>query len=182
MFGFETYLLFSQPRWLWQSHPDQEYFILWRERLRAAEREGFASSVGLGLGLVHVIAGAVGQASQIDNDIADRSRAAYEKIAVGGHFKRLRFVNDRPRNQTALTIVTNARPARPPDRNVASFGQLQNALVRRLPMCGDAAPCERHQRTGVGVVLRHMRRSPRCADHTRGPRLAAIEEFGVNSL
>jgi hypothetical protein len=54
---------------------------------------------------------------------------ANEKVAVGGLVEWLWFIGDRPRNQTALTVVTNTGPARPADRDVARFGQLQNALI-----------------------------------------------------
>ena len=76
--------------------------------------------------------------------------------------------------------MTDPRSACPPDRNVTCFGQLQNALVGRLPVRGDAAARERYQRAGVGVVLGHVSCSHRCADDTRGPRLTAVEKFEVN--
>ena len=122
-------------------------------------------------------------ALQIDDDVANRLRAANEKVAVGGLVERLRSVDDRPRNQPALTVVTNTGPARPADRDVARLGQLQDALVgRRLPVRGDAAARERYQRTGVGVVLGQMRSSRRCADDARRHRLAAVEDLDVNPL
>src|SRR5580765_1180422 len=61
--------------------------------------------------------------SQIYDDVANRLRAAHEKVAVGGLFERLRSVSDRPRNQTAFAVVTYTGPARPADRDVARFGQ-----------------------------------------------------------
>src|SRR5262249_61971564 len=80
---------------------------------------------------------------------------------------------DLARNQTAL----------PTDRDVASLGQFQNALVgRHLPVCGEGASRERYQRTGVGVVLRQMWSSRYCADDTGSHRLAAIEELDMNPL
>ena len=69
------------------------------------------------------------QDSQIDDDVTDRLRAANEKVAVGGLVEWLWSIADRPRNQTTLTVVTNTGPARPTDRDVARFGQLQNALI-----------------------------------------------------
>src|SRR6185436_6131881 len=47
---------------------------------------------------------------------------------------------------------------------------------------GDATARERHQRTGAGIVLGRMRSSRRCADDTRGHRLASVEELDVNAL
>jgi len=41
-------------------------------------------------------------------------------------FEWLRSVDDRSRNQTALTTVANTCPARPPDRDVAGPCQLQS--------------------------------------------------------
>src|SRR5262249_15193131 len=81
-----------------------------------------------------------GQVSQIDDEAVNRLRAANENVACSGLFEWLRSVNDLPRNQTTLTAVTNAGPARPTDRDVARLGQLQNALVGRgFPVCCDAA-------------------------------------------
>jgi hypothetical protein len=67
--------------------------------------------------------------SQIDDDIADRLRAANEKVAGGWLFEWLGSVDDCPGNQTALTVVTNAGAAGPKGGDVANFGQLQNALI-----------------------------------------------------
>ena len=39
-----------------------------------------------------------GQASQVDDDVTNRLRAANEKVALGGFFEWLRSVDDRPRN------------------------------------------------------------------------------------
>jgi hypothetical protein len=67
--------------------------------------------------------------SQINDDIADRLRAANEKVAAGRLFERLGSVDDCPGNQTALTVVTNPGTAGPKGGDVARFGQLQNALI-----------------------------------------------------
>src|SRR5690348_15131164 len=80
--------------------------------------------------------------SQIDDDVDGRLRAADEEVAVGRFFEWLRSIGDRSRNQAALTVVADAGPASPADRDVARLGQLQNALVGRLPMRGDAAARE----------------------------------------
>ena len=69
------------------------------------------------------------QVSQIDDDIADRLRAANEKVAGGRLFEWLGSVDDCPGNQTALTVVTNASAAGPKGGDVARFGQVQNALI-----------------------------------------------------
>jgi hypothetical protein len=68
------------------------------------------------------VIGVLGQDSQIDNDVTNRLRAANEKVAIGGFLEWLRFVGDHARDQTALTVVTNAGPTRPTDRNVACLG------------------------------------------------------------
>ena len=47
---------------------------------------------------------------QIDDDVADRLRAANEQVAVGWLFEWLRFIHDRPRNQSSFTGVTNTGP------------------------------------------------------------------------
>jgi hypothetical protein len=112
-------------------------------------------------------------ASQIDDDVAVRLRAANENVPVGRLVEWLRSIGDRSRHQIALTVVTNTRPARPADGHVARLGQLQNALVGRLPMCGAAAACERDQRTRVAVVRGQMRSSDPstryCAEGRRSP-------------
>src|SRR6516165_10778005 len=80
---------------------------------------------------------------QIDDDVVNRLRAANENVAIGGFVERFRSIDDLPRNQTALTAVTNTSPARPTDRDVAGLSKLQNALVGRgLPMSGDATARE----------------------------------------
>ncbi len=52
---------------------------------------------------------------QIDDHVANRLRAADEEVAVGRLVEWLRSVDDRPGDQTALTVVTNTGPARPTD-------------------------------------------------------------------
>src|SRR5204862_6376264 len=102
-------------------------------------------------------------------------------VAIRGLIERLRSVDDLPRNQTALTAMTNTGPARPTNWDVARLGQLQNALVGRgLPVRGDATARERYQRTGVGVVLGQMGSSGRCVDDARSHRLSTLEDFDVN--
>jgi hypothetical protein len=114
-----------------------------------------------------------GQAPQIDDDVANRFRAANENVAVGRLVEWVWCVDDLPRNQAALTGVTDTGPGRPTDRDVACLGQLQDALVgRRLPVCGDATARERYQRTGVGIVLRQVRSS-------RGPGGSKLWRFGM---
>ena len=76
--------------------------------------------------------------------------------------------HDRPRNQTALTVVTNTGPARPTNWYVARLGRLQNAMVLgRLPVCGDTTASEGTERTGVGVIPGQMRSTRRCGDYTQ---------------
>src|SRR6478609_3384428 len=79
--------------------------------------------------------------------------------------------------------MTHTGATRPTDRNIARFGQFQNALVgRRLPVCGEAAPRERYQRTGVGIAFGQMRDSRRRTDDAWSHRLAAVEDLDVNAL
>src|SRR5215831_12406771 len=86
------------------------------------------------------------QTSQVDDDVATRLRAADEEVAVRRLIEWLGFVDDRARHQACLTGVTHTCPARPPDGDVARFGQLQDALVRRcVPVRSDAAARERYQ-------------------------------------
>jgi hypothetical protein len=59
-------------------------------------------------GRIHV---RIRQGSQIDDDVANWLRATNEKVAVRGLVEWLGFIGDNPRNQTALTGVTNTRTA-----------------------------------------------------------------------
>src|SRR5262249_31170068 len=106
-----------------------------------------------------------------------------KEVAVGGVIEWLWSIGYRARNQTALAVVTNTGAARPTNRDIASLGQLQDALVGgRLPMGCDAASRERYQRTGFGVALGRMWDAYRRADETRVHRLAATEDFSMNPL
>ena len=123
------------------------------------------------------------QTLQIDNDVGSRLRAANQNVSIGRLFERLRFVGDRTRNQTAFTGVANTGSARPTDRDIAGFGQLQNALIGGpLPVCRDAAAGKRYKGASVGVNLGHMWSARRCADDPRSNRLAAVEQFDVNAF
>ena len=62
--------------------------------------------------------------SQIDDEVAARMRATNENIALGRLVEWLGSVDDLPRNQTTLTVMTNTGPTRPTNRNVARLGQL----------------------------------------------------------
>jgi TMEM175 potassium channel family protein len=92
-----------------------------------------------------------GLRSQNDDDVANRLCAAHEEIAVGGLVERLRSVHHRSRHQPALTVVTHTGAARPADRNVARFGQLQDAVVGRRLSQGHG--CQRSGRGSCGDGL-----------------------------
>src|SRR6476659_6536251 len=113
---------------------------------------------------------------QINHDVARWLRAADEQVAIRRLVERLGSVDDRARNQAALTVMTNTGPARPANRDVACLSELQNTLVGRcLPVCGDAAARERYERTGVGLVGGKMRSPPRGAHDTGRHRFTSIE-------
>src|ERR1700733_4530189 len=121
--------------------------------------------------------------SQVKNDIADRTRTADEQVAGRWQVERLRLVSDLSRDETALTIMADAGPARPAHRDVARLREFQHALVgRRIPVGGYAAPRERDQRAVVGVKHRQMR----CLRHSAGdPRrqgLAAVKDLDANTI
>src|SRR4051812_35534388 len=119
--------------------------------------------------------------SQIYDDVASRLGATNEDVALNRLVERLRPVRDAPRDQTAFTAMTHARPARPADWNVTRLGQLQNARVDRgVPMGGNAAARKGHQRPALRVALGQMRISLRRADHTRAHRLAAVEDLDAD--
>src|SRR4051795_12331101 len=123
------------------------------------------------------------RASQINDDVLNRLRAAGEEIARGRLVERLWSVHDRPGHEPALAVVADASPAGPTHRNVTRLGQLQETLVSgRIPMRGDSAPGKRYQLARIGIVRGRMRRSSGCADHTRHHRLAAFEKLDVDPL
>ena len=73
-------------------------------------------------------------------------------IAGRWQVERLRLVGDLSRDETALTIVADASPARPAHRDVARLGEFQHALIdRRIPVGGYAAARERDERAGIEV-------------------------------
>src|SRR4051812_49616755 len=53
------------------------------------------------------------RASQINDDVVNRLRAAGEEIARGRLGERLLSVHDRPRHEPPLAVVGDARPAGP---------------------------------------------------------------------
>src|SRR6188472_1303602 len=123
------------------------------------------------------------RASQINDDVLNRLRAAGEEIALGRPVERLRSVDDRPGHEPALAVVADASPAGPTHRNVTRLGQLQETLVSgRIPMRGDSAPRKRYQLARTGIARRRMRRSRNCAHHTWHHRLAAVEKLDVDPL
>jgi len=50
---------------------------------------------------------------------------AYEHVPGSGPFQRFRVVSNRSANQTSHAGMTDSRPARPSDRNIARFRQLE---------------------------------------------------------
>src|SRR6476620_1028923 len=86
------------------------------------------------------------RASQINDDVVNRLRAAGEEIALGRLVERLRSVHDGAGHETALAVVADASPAGPTHRNVTRLSQFEQTLVSgRVPMRGDPAPRKRHQ-------------------------------------
>ena len=70
-------------------------------------------------------------ASQIDNGIANRLRAANQKIVFSGLVERLWSVGHRSRDQTALTALTDTGPARPTKGASHASANSKIALVDR---------------------------------------------------
>src|SRR5271157_4399488 len=80
--------------------------------------------------------------SKIQSDTRVWLGAAYEHVPGSGPLQRLRVVSNRSANQTRHAGMTDSRPARPSDRNVARFRQLQQAPEFRVPSGGNPATRE----------------------------------------
>ena len=75
------------------------------------------------------------RASQINDDVLNRLRAAGEEIALGRPVERLRSVDDRPGHEPALAVVADASPAGPTHRNVTRLSQFEQTLVAVGSQC-----------------------------------------------
>ena len=83
--------------------------------------------------------------SQVDNDLLPRLRTADQQSARARRVERVGSITHRAGNQPALAIVADARPARPPYRDVAGLRQLEQTLVFFIPSDGEATTkCERN--------------------------------------
>ena len=80
---------------------------------------------------------------QIEDDLAAGPRATQQRIAACRGLQRVRLVVHRARQQAGFAGMADPRTTGPSSRYVTSFGQLQQARVRRIPRHGQAAPGER---------------------------------------
>src|SRR5215469_3269662 len=69
----------------------------------------------------------------VDYHVFQRARAANQNVSGRRRLERLGIILHRPGNQSALTGVANSGPAGPADRDVTSFGELQQALELGIP-------------------------------------------------
>ena len=121
-------------------------------------------------------------ASQVKHDLIARLGAANQQGAVGRSFEWLWLVADGAGNQSALAAMTDPRPARPPDRNIAGLGEFEQALQRRIPVDNEAAASERDQRSYAGRSSRQVRRPTRCVHHTGCAGWSRPEDLCVHPL
>src|SRR6202012_4919306 len=70
---------------------------------------------------------------ELEHDVGLRHCAAQQRAAVRRAVDRLDRVRKLPLDHGTLAVVTDSRPARPPDRHVAGLGELQQAGVLRAP-------------------------------------------------
>src|SRR5271157_4847332 len=80
--------------------------------------------------------------SKIQSDTRVRLGTAYEHVPGSGSLQRLRVIDNRSADETRHAGMTDSRPARPSDRNVARFRQLQQAPEFRVPSGGNPATRE----------------------------------------
>ena len=70
----------------------------------------------------------------VDYHVFSGTRAANQQVSRRRRFERLGIVLHRPGNQPALAGMANSGPARPANRDVAGFREVQQALD--VPMAG----------------------------------------------
>ena len=70
--------------------------------------------------------------SHVEHDLTPRLGAAHQQVALGRLFERFWLVADAAGNQPTFASMTDPRPARPPDRNIAGLGEFEQALQRRI--------------------------------------------------
>lgn len=119
--------------------------------------------------------------SEVQNHLFTRLRTANQDIAVGRRLKRFGLVAYRAGYQAAFAGVTDARPARPPHRNVAGFSKLQQTLILRVPCDGQAAACKGDLWSRAGRSGGLMGRSSSHSSYSRRDRFARAKDFGVDS-
>ena len=71
--------------------------------------------------------------SEIHSDTRAGLGTAYENVPRSGPLQWLRVISNRSANQTGHAGITDARPARPSDRNVARFRQFKQTAEFRIP-------------------------------------------------
>src|SRR5579872_2555742 len=80
--------------------------------------------------------------SKIQSDSRVWLGTAYEDVPVSGPLERFRVVSNRSANQTSHAGMTDSRPARPPDRNIARFRQFEQGGEFRIPRGSNPATRE----------------------------------------
>ena len=96
--------------------------------------------------------------SKVDHEVIEWSRTADQDDSGCRAVQGLRLIGNVPGNQAALAVVADAAATRPPNGNVARFGELEKRLLRSTPAHRDAAAREGNQRPGAGFSRRPMRR------------------------
>ena len=122
-------------------------------------------------------------ASDVDHDVAPRPRAADEDVSRRRRIERIGLVGDGPGDQPALAVVADAGAARPPDRHVARFRELEKALVlrgasERRSRCARRTPAAPCRAMPAGL----MRCARRRGDHAGRQRRAAGKELGMDPV
>src|SRR5580698_6817135 len=116
---------------------------------------------------------------KIQGDTRAWLRTAYEHVPGSGPLQRLRIIYNRTADQTGYAGMTDSRPARKSDGNIARFREFKQAREFRIPCGGDAATRECDWGARSWRPWRQMR-SMNYVRHPWGNSFEGTENFRVH--